>query len=469
LIRFTHPPRPARARASAVSLALALGCLGFSLAAVPSARTGTLDAAHVKETVYPNGLRLLVKEARATDLAAVQVWIRAGGFLEDEKTAGTAHVIEHLLFKGGSDQNSPGAGSLDGEIENLGGLLEATTQKDWTHLTCTISGRFADRVLNHIATALRTPRFQAADLAAEKPVIQEEINQIPTNPETSLTRALYQLAFKNHPYRHDVRGTAAFLNSLDLADVRAYYQKHYIPANMTVVVVGDVDAAEVERTVRTAFQADRPGARPAPAKLPPDETACAEAARHVVASRFSGGYVGFAYPAPSVKDDPDVYAMDVLLTMLESGGTGRLPRLLREVGAAQATFETRRQAGLFTIIAGAGAGGADIERVEALIRRELELISTQPIPAAELAFARRSLRGSYALDNETYAGQAGSLGYYASIDRWQFSSEYLAKIDAVTAEQVQAVARKYISPSHCITVVLKPQSNVPPTRPKSGT
>ena len=424
---------------------------------------GTLEPAQVKETVFPSGLRLVVKESRASELAAVQVWIRAGGFLEEADSAGMAHAIEHLVFKG---TETRGPGSIDDEVENLGGSLDAATEKDWTRFSCTIAGRYAGKVLGVMGDTVRNPKFRAEDFEAEKPVILEEINQLPLNPEAVVARTLYQLAYKTHPYRNDVRGTPQFLRKLDLEAVRSYYRKHYTPANMTVVVVGNVDPAAIERTVRTAFLADQPAKGPAQ-QLSPDERACAKPERVEMSTPFRVGFVGIAFPAPSVKEEPDVYAMDLLLTMLEHGGSGRLPRALRGVGGVEASFETRRQAGLISVVAATPADGT--EAVEGLLRRELDFVATHAIPAPELALAKRMLRGSYALDNETYTGQASSLGYYASIDRWQFAADYLAKVEAVTAEQVQAVAAKYLDPKHTVTVLLKPRTVPQVEPPKTGT
>jgi zinc protease len=442
--------------------ALLLGSSLSGLCLAAPARTGTLDPSKIKETVFPNGLRLIVKESRATDLAAVQVWIRAGGFLEDENTTGTAHAVEHLVFKG-SDTGGPG--SLDGEIENLGGLLEAHTEKDWSRFSCTVSGRFVGKVLTVIADALRKPRFRIEDWETEKPVIREEIQSSQLNPDTAMAQVLFGLAFKKHPYRLDVRGTDLVVNNLDIQQVRAFYQKHYVPANMIVVVVGDVDPAGVERAARAAFQGDQPAAKTA-AQFPPDERACEKAERRAIATGYFSGYVGLAYPAPSVKEDPDTYAMDLLLTMLEHGGAGRLPRAMRGQGGIKATYETRRQACLFTVVA--ATGRQETEAVEAILRSELDFISKRPIPAEEIAYAKRALHGSFALDNEPYGGQAGTLGYYASIDRWQFAAEYLDKVRAITPEQVQATAQKYLDSEHSVAVLFRPRAGGMPQPPRTG-
>lgn len=419
---------------------------------------GTLDRAQIKETVFPSGLRLVVKESRATDLASVQVWVRVGGYLEDSKTSGTAHVIEHLVFKG---SESRGPGAIDDEVENVGGMLEAATDKDWSRFSCTIAGRHVGKIISVVGDALRNPRLKLEDFQAEKPVILEEISQVPLNPQANIARALYQLAYANHPYKLDVRGTPELINKLDIEAVRTFYRKHYVPANMVVVVVGNVDPAGVERAVRAAFLADQPAAK-STAAPPVDERACAKPQRVEVGTPLAAGFVGIAYPAPGAKDVPDVYAMDLLLTMLEHGGVGRLPRALKATGAVEVSFETRRQPGILSVIAVTGPN--NVEQVEAMLRRELDFVASRSIPAAELVFAKRLLHGSYVQDNETYAGQASSLGYYAAIDSWEFAADYLAKVDAVTVEQVQEVAKKYLDPAHTVAVLLKPR-NVPPVAP----
>lgn len=445
--------RPGRLAALPILLCLPL----LALMARPG-HSGTLDPGSVKETIFPNGLHLLVKEAHATDLASVQVWVRAGGFTEDEKSAGTAHVIEHLVFKG---SESSGPGSIDEAIENLGGLLEASTEKDWTRFGCTVAGRYVGKAIGVIGDALRKPRFRPEDWEAEKPLMLQEIEQARGNPEPAISTVLYDLAFQHHPYKYDVRGTPDFIKSVDLKAVQEYYRKYYVPANMTVVVVGDVDGAGVERATRAAFAADQPGQKPVPASVPPDERACAKPERRVVTTTFQNGYVGLAFPAPGVKDDPDVYAMDVLITLLEHGGSGRLPAALKETAQVSALFETRRQPGLTTIIAVTGPAG--VETVERTILRELDLIASNPVPEAELSLAKRELEGSYALDNEPFSGQAATLGYYAAIDRPQFATEYLAHVRSVTADQVQALARKYLDPQHSVSVILRPRGRQNPS------
>lgn len=417
------------------------------LAAAP-ARPGVLDAAGVESSLLPSGLQVVIRPSGAADLASVQLWVRAGGFLETPETNGVTHTIEHLLFRSSAEK---GEASIDSQVENLGGLLEATTEKDWTRLTCTVSGRHAGRVVELIGQTMREPGFTDAALDSERPLLMEEIEASSSNPLSNSSALLYEMAFKKHPYRLDVRGNPAVIQRLKAAEVEAFYKKHYHPARMILVVAGNVDPAQIRQVAGRAFPKQAQAAQPL--VLPEPELACREGGRKTIGSPFGGGFVGIAFAAPSVTDLPATHCMDVILTILEHGGQGRLPRLLR--GApVQAAYETRRQPGLLLVLA--GAGGANPLEVEALLRKEIDFLRMRPVPADELELARRRLRGSFALDNETFTAQAGTLGYYAAIHDWKFASDYAAAIEAVTAEQIQETAQTYLDPDRSITLLLQP-------------
>ena len=128
----------------------------------------------------------------------------------------------------------------------------------------------------------------------------------------------------------------------------------------------------------------------------------------------------------------------------------------------QATFETRRQPGLLTIIV--GAAPASLSKVEAVVLGVLKDLAEKGPSDAEVLATKSVLAGSYAVDNETFAGQANSLGYYAAIDRWQFATEYLSRVAAVTPAQVRTAAARYLQPEHSVTVIVRP----PATPPAAG-
>jgi zinc protease len=436
----------------------------------PASAAGTLDPASIKETVFPNGLRLLIKEEHAVNLVAIQYWIRTGGFRETEQTRGAAHFIEHLIFKG-TDRYPQGG--IDAEIEDLGGVLTAVTEKDWVMFGTTVASQHADKALEVLGDALRHPKFRPADLEAERRVIAEEIAAQRLEPDRVVAARLFRMAFRDHPYGHDVMGTQDSVAKMNRATVQQFFADQYTPSNATLIIVGDVDASALLPRVKTAFGVDQTPGNPIPAPLPPvapsprRPVAPGGAAREMIDGDGREAYFGIGFPAPSVTD-PDVYAMDILVTLLEQGSFGRLPAALGGTATSvKATYETRRQPGLLTIVVGAPA--ASLPRAEATVLSVVRDLARTGPTEAEVQATKSVLAGSYAVDNETFAGQAGSLGYYASIDRWQFAADYLPRIARVTPSQVRAAAAKYLNSDHAVTVIMRPREerapNPPPTWP----
>src|SRR5436305_3598525 len=110
-----------------------------------------------------------------------------------------------------------------------------------------------------------------------------------------------------------------------------------------------------------------------------------------------------------------------------------------------------------------------LDTVEKTLRDEVQHLADRPPTEAELSFAKRELAGTFALENETFAGQASSLGFYAAIDRWQFATTYLEGVQKVTLDQLNAAIKKYVSLPHSCTVIFKPKAPGPPARPRTDT
>ncbi|MFL6117040.1 MAG: M16 family metallopeptidase, partial [Catenulispora sp.] len=317
---------------------------------------------------------------------------------------------------------------------------------------------YAGKALEVLGDALRHPKFRPVDLESERRVISEEVAAQRLEPERVVSARLFQMAFPHHPYGNDVLGTPEAVAKMNRAVVQQFFADQYTPSNATVVIAGDIDAAGIVAQVKAAFEVDRTPGNPVPAKLP-DPDPLPRPGRDTVHGEGQEAFLGIGFPSPAVTD-ADVHPMDILVTLLEQGTFGRLPAALKGVASGvNATYETRRQPGLLTIVA--SASPASVPRVEEIVQGVLrDLAKDGPTPAEVLA-TKSLLAGSYAVDNETFAGQANTLGYYSSIDRWQFATGYLHGIGAVTAAQVRAVAEKYLNPEHAITVVMLPNSGKP--------
>jgi zinc protease len=452
----------ARKRCPAVSAALMVPLLVLGAAPLPVRATGTLDPASIHETVFPNGLRLLVKEGHAVNLVAIQYWVRTGGFRETEKNRGVAHFIEHLIFKG-TDRYPEGG--IDEEIEDLGGVLSAVTEKDWVMFGTTVASQYTGKALDVLGDAVRHPKFRPADMEVERRVIADEAAAQRLDPDRIVTDRLFHIAYPHHPYGSDVLGTPETVRKMTRADVQQFFADQYTPSNATLVIVGDVAPAAVAARARAAFSVERTPGNPVAAKLPAPDPPSA-ALRESIQGIGEEAFYGVAFPAPAVTD-PDVHAMDILVTLLEQGTFGRLPAALSGIASGvKATFETRRQPGLLTVVVGAPPGS--LPKVETTVLGVLRDLAQNGPSAAEVQATKSVLAGSYAVDNETFAGQANTLGYYDAIDRWQFAAGYLPAVARVTASQVHAVAEKYLDPSHAVTVIMGPSPAPSPPRGRPG-
>jgi zinc protease len=279
------------------------------------------------------------------------------------------------------------------------------------------------------------------------------------DPERVIAARLFRLAYSHHPYGSDVMGTPTSVLKMTRAMVQQYFADNYTPSNATLVIVGDVNSAALVPRVRAAFGVEMTPGNPLPLKLPPTDP-LPKTERETMEREGRLGYYGVGFPAPSV-GDPEVHATDVLVTLLEQGSYGRLPAALAGTAAGvKATFETRRQPGLLTIVVGAPPGA--LPKAESIVLGVVKDLAEKGPSDAEVLATKSVLAGSYAVDNETFAGQANSLGYYASIDRWQFATDYLSRVAAVTPAQVRAVAAKYLQPEHAVTLIVRPQAGAPP-------
>lgn len=425
----------------------------LALGLARGAAAGTLDPASIQEHTLPNGLQVLIRESHAAEVVALQYWVRAGSFTDTAESAGTAHFIEHLWFKGTARRP---AGNVDQEIEDLGSLLEAVTDKDWSVVKTTVASQFVGKALDVIADIVQHPRFQATDIDVERRVILDEITNARSDPMRFLATRLFAAAFRIHPYRFEVTGSPENVLRLKPPQIREYFQRNYALSNGILVIVGDVQPAEMLRQVKALFPSPGPPA-PRPALPPVEPASTPQARREVLEAPFRGGYYGIAFPAPGIAARDEVYTQDVLVTLLGQGGWGRLPAVLgADATSVRAGYQTLRQPGLLTI--SVQTSPEKLERVEQVVQEELRKLRETPPSAAEMEGTRRILAGTYAIENETFADQARTLGYYAAIERWEFACSYLENVRKVTPEQVRQLAAHYLSPERSVTVVLRPRA-----------
>jgi predicted Zn-dependent peptidase/DMSO/TMAO reductase YedYZ heme-binding membrane subunit len=428
-----------------VIVLLLAGCAGAGLRGPGGAATPTRE-------VLDNGVVLISQEHRASDVVALQLWMRVGGRDEAPAELGLTHYLEHMLFKG-TPTRPPG--SIDTELEGLGGNSNAFTSYDTTHYDVVVpraAFRAAAELLADIAV---NASFVPAELESEKKVVFEEMNLTEDDPERFLTRRLTEVAYPEHPYGRPILGTREVVGDLTRPTLAAYYHKHYVPKNMVLVVVGAVSAAEARAVAAATFGklTGTVAARPAP--VPPKPITSAQ--QQDVKRPEQQAYLGLAWHAAPT-GNTDIYAVDLLSYILGDGPSSRLNQVLREqrglVQTIEASYLPRQLSGIMSVTA--RLDPKNLDAAEAGVLDVIRRIRETGVTAAERDRAVITAESFYAFDIETAEGLAKTYGQAETTWTLQDEVEYLARLRQVTAEQIRAVARTYLGDDNYVRVRFLP-------------
>jgi len=447
-----RPDRRAPAANGAVLVVLLLlaGCatvVGLRHGAVPKPA----------REVLPNGVVLIVQEHRASDVVALQLWMRMGGRDEAASELGLAHYIEHMLFKG-TPTRPPG--SIDTLVEGFGGASNAFTSYDTTHYDFVVPAAHVRGGIELLADLAVNASFPPGEIDNEKKVVFEEMNLIEDDPEKFLLRRLYEVSYSPHPYGRPLLGQREFIQKLTRDQLARFYRKHFVPRNMVLVVVGAVEPAQMRPLVDATFgriAAAPPAPREAPAAPALDRTRRADVRR-----AEKQAYLGLAWrTAPTGNED--IYAVDLLTYILGDSPSSRLNQTVREqlriVATIDAGYGAFEQAGLVTVTA--RLEPADLERAEAAILDVIRKVRAEGVTEAERQRALITAESSYAFDIETAEGLAKTYGQAETT--WTLDNElgYLSRLRGITATQIQAVARKYFGDDNYARVRFVPEGASP--------
>ncbi|MCE5314056.1 MAG: pitrilysin family protein [Armatimonadota bacterium] len=407
----------------------------------------------IKVTRMGNGLTVILQEDHAVELVGIDIWVKAGSATETPALNGISHLIEHLVF---GSTNKHKAGELDLEMESLGTTLDARTSRDWAHFSATVSTRYLSRALDALAEVVTGALFDDQELDRERLVIVDEIAKKQVQPIEVCRDYLAQALYGEHPYSLPIEGTADSVSKITRKDVLDHYHKFYVPDNMAVALVGDIDPQQAVAEIGRAFQL-LPNS-PAPQQAVSEIIPPASLVEKKIEAPYSHDYLGIAFLGPRGSDYADVCAIDTLMTYLGFGYRNWMhDELANRMGLAtdtSADFLTQKYPAMISLVAGITNGS--LEKAKSAIFAEIARISQQGIPDASLALAQRQLLGEYAFQNETYGGRANTAGFYFAVSDPQFASQYIACLQAVTNQDIIRVAQKYLDPQHAVIVIVGP-------------
>ncbi|MEY9964516.1 putative Zn-dependent peptidase [Streptacidiphilus sp. MAP12-16] len=416
----------------------------------------------VTEHTLANGLRVVLSEDHLTPVAAVCLWYDVGSRHEVEGRTGLAHLFEHLMFQGSA--SVPGNGHFE-LVQAAGGSLNGTTSFERTNYFETMPAHQTELALWLEADRMGS-LLSALDLTGldnQRAVVKNERRQRYDNvPYGTAFERLVAMAFPDgHPYHHTPIGSMADLDAATLADAQDFFRTYYAPNNAVLSVVGDIDPEQTLGWIEKYF-----GSIPAhDGKRPPrdgskvERDAAAPMRQHLVEEVPSRALMA-AYPLP-LDGTREADAADLALTILGSGESSRLYNRLvrRDRSAVTAGFGLLRLAGAPSLgwLDAKTSGEAAVESVEAAIDEELARFAAEGPTPEELERAQAQIEREWLDRLDTVGGRADELCRYAVLfGDPKLLDTALAKVLDVTAEEVQAVAARYLTPDNRAVLTYEP-------------
>jgi zinc protease len=428
-----------------------------------AARPPTLELPKLETWELANGMKVAFLRMDSAPVISVQVWYHAGSKDEPRNRRGSAHMFEHMMFKGTEHVRSEAHAQL---INALGGYVNATTSEDATWYINVVPRDYLDFVCQLEAERMRHLLFRDDMIRTEREVVKEEIRQQENNPLTVGLLRFLEIAYTKHPYAWTAGGTIADLDATTTDDLRRFYDAYYVPNNAMLVVAGAVTAEEVRAAAEKWFGAiPRGAAPPRPAEATPEPEQKAKR-REVVAAGQIGLVLG-GYHIPSAAHD-DVYALQVAGLVLGVGESSRLTeRLVRKDGVAVqagAPLLVREHPGLLALFA-VYLDPQAVTAIEAALAEEVASLGRSGPTPDELRKAKNQLQASLAFglgDVDGVAEQIGS-SWIVSGDPARWMND-LVRYQAVTAAEVQRVVQKYLHENNLTVVVVPPAGAAAPSR-----
>jgi zinc protease len=404
----------------------------------------------ITEYTLDNGLKIILKEVHTAPVVSWWVLYRVGSRHEPTGQTGISHWVEHMMFKGTALYP---AGVLDKQIDREGGSWNAHTSLDHTAYYETLPADRIDLALDIEADRMTHANFDPAEVESERTVIISERQGSENSPGFWLNEEVQAAAFRVHPYHHVVIGDMADLQTLTRDDLYNHYRRYYMPNNAIAVAVGAFNTDDLLEQIQARYGEIPVG--PAPRQFIRTEPEQNGERRVYVERPGQTAYIQVAYRVPPATH-PDWIKFSALDSILggpsgPGGGqignkTSRLYRALVETEltlGVSASLSLTVDPYLYRINLTLRDGRTHAE-VENALLEQIDRLQNELVSEAELTKAKKQARAAYAFSTERVSGQAFWLAHSENIRSYRWFETYADDLQAITAEDIQDVAQKYL-------------------------
>ncbi len=401
----------------------------------------------IRSEQLPSGLSLVTERMADARSVAIGFWVGTGSRDEDPAQAGASHVLEHLLFKGTADR-SPSA--IAEAVDEVGGDFNAFTTKEYTSFYIRLLAEHVALGLDVLSDIMWRPALRGSDLEAERQVILDEILMHADEPAEEVVEQSSAALFPGHPLGREVLGSEDSVCSMTAERIREFFATHYRPGNIVAAAAGDLDHSMVADALEERFSGPAGGATPR--RESPD--AQVESLR-VLRRATEQAHLVFA--ARSVaRSDPRRYAFAVLNHVLGGGLSSRLFQEIRERrGLAYSVWSDRVAYGdTGAVSIGVGTAPEHVDEVVDIVGSELGALGAAGVSERELAVAKGNLRAETLLACEDSGARMSRIGASLLLHgEVPTVDEVLARIDAVSLEDVHVAARELVGAPWTLSAV----------------
>ncbi|MBI4201791.1 MAG: insulinase family protein [Chloroflexi bacterium] len=406
-----------------------------------------------QQTVLPNGLRVISAEMPHTRSVSINIFTGVGSRYENDQEAGVSHFLEHMLFKG--TKRRPTGADISGAIEQVGGLMNAGTDRETTSFWCKVASPHFHQALDVLMDILRNPLISLEDVEKERGVIQEELNMTNDYPGYRVDLLTDEMLWPNHPMGRDIGGTRETVEGVTQPMILDWYHKHYVASNMVVSVAGNIAHGEVVEAVANLAH-DLPTGT-IPQYQPAVYGDPSQPRVRLENRRTEQAHLSLFLPGLATRH-LDRYALDLMNGVLGDGMSSRLFVELREKrGLAYEVHSSSthfRDTGSIVVYSAVEPHKAKEALCTAL--EEMERIKDS-IPEEELSKAKEYAKGRLLLrmeDTRAVAGWAGAqeilYGQVMTVD------DVVDQVDAITTDDALRAARTYLTTEKLKLAVVGP-------------